>query len=71
MSEQETEHDQGESDADNREAAGRYAANLSRLIARVREQFRAPEMVFVYGYVEEPNNKRWGWIPLGALKPKN
>lgn len=28
------------------------------------------KMVFVYGYVEEGSGKRWGWIPLGALKPK-
>ena len=33
----------------------------------------AGKMIFVYGYVETPDGpggeKRWGWIPLGALKP--
>jgi hypothetical protein len=28
------------------------------------------KMVFVYGYVAETGGKRWGWIPLGALKPR-
>jgi hypothetical protein len=29
------------------------------------------KMVFVYGYVDEGSGaKRWGWIPLSALKPK-
>jgi hypothetical protein len=28
------------------------------------------KMVFFYGYVDEGSGKRWGWIPLGALKPK-
>ncbi len=29
------------------------------------------KMIFVYGYVNTPGGKRWGWIPLGALKPKS
>lgn len=28
------------------------------------------KMIFVYGYVETPSGNRWGWIPLGSLKPK-
>jgi hypothetical protein len=28
------------------------------------------KMTFVYGYIDESPNKRWGWIPLDALKPK-
>lgn len=28
-------------------------------------------MRFVYGYVETQGTKRWGWMPLGALKLKN
>ena len=28
------------------------------------------KMIFVYGYVDEIGGKRWGWIPLSALKPK-
>ncbi len=27
------------------------------------------KMEWVYGYVDEKPNKRWGWVPLGALKP--
>lgn len=45
---------QGESDADETEWAVGYAANLSHFIARVREQFQAPDMVFVYGFVLSP-----------------
>jgi len=45
---------QGESDAETEAAAVSYAANLSRLIARVREQFHAPDLVFVYGFVLQP-----------------
>ena len=31
----------------------------------------AAKMQFVYGYIDEGNGaKRWGWIPLGALRPK-
>jgi len=45
---------QGEADA--RDIAGldnsnAYAKNLKHFIARVREQFATPEMLFVYGYV--------------------
>ncbi|MES2465336.1 MAG: hypothetical protein V4671_32620, partial [Armatimonadota bacterium] len=28
------------------------------------------KMTFVYGYIDEGTRKRWGWIPLDALKPK-
>lgn len=28
------------------------------------------KMIFVYGYVDVAGSKRWGWIPLDALKPK-
>lgn len=28
------------------------------------------KMYFVYGYVNTPSGKRWGWIALGALKPR-
>ena len=28
-------------------------------------------MIFVYGYVAAAGEKRWGWLPLGALKPKS
>lgn len=28
----------------------------------------AAKMIFVYGYVAAGNNKRWGWIPLDALR---
>ncbi len=29
------------------------------------------KMVFVYGYVDTPGGKRWGWIALDALKAKS
>ena len=29
------------------------------------------QMIFVYGYVAIENDKRWGWIPLDALKLKS
>lgn len=29
------------------------------------------KMRFVYGYVETQGKKEWGWMALGALKPKN
>ena len=44
---------QGESDADEKKA-GAYGANLAHLIARVRQQFNCPEMLFVYGQVLPP-----------------
>lgn len=31
----------------------------------------AGKMTFVYGYVDIRAGKRWGWIPLDALKPKS
>ena len=46
---------QGESDSKG-DAAGAYGANLAHFIARVREQFHASELVFVYGYVMPPPN---------------
>jgi hypothetical protein len=49
---------QGESDAAT--AAHEYAANLTHFIARVREQFHVPDLVFVYGYVCPPPGKRQG-----------
>lgn len=42
---------QGESD---KKAAEAYGANLAHFIGRVREQFHAPDLVFVYGYVLPP-----------------
>ena len=47
---------QGESDANKEQTASDYGKNLARLIARVREQFQVPEMLFVYGYVLPPPN---------------
>ncbi len=49
---------QGESDADFLKPSQDYAANLARFIARVREQFRSPDMVFVYGFVLPFPNKQ-------------
>jgi hypothetical protein len=31
----------------------------------------AGKMIFVYGYVDILQGKRWGWIPLDALKLKS
>lgn len=31
----------------------------------------AGKMIFVYGFVDTPGGKRWGWIPLEALKLKS
>ncbi len=31
----------------------------------------AGKMFFVYGYVDTRTGKRWGWIPLDALKLKS
>ncbi len=43
---------QGENDADKGgPAASEYGQNLAHFIARVREQFHAPDLLFVYGYV--------------------
>ena len=47
---------QGESDSKG-DPAGAYGANLAHFIARVREQFQSPGLVFVYGYVMPPPNK--------------
>jgi hypothetical protein len=47
---------QGESDAKNEGTASDYGKNLARFIARVREQFQAPDMLFIYGYVLPPPN---------------
>lgn len=30
----------------------------------------AGKMIFVYGFIDTPPGKRWGWIPLDALKSK-
>ena len=48
---------QGESDTKSADAAGAYGKNLAHFIARVREQFHSPDMLFVYGYVLPPPNK--------------
>ncbi len=47
---------QGEGDAKKGETASDYGKNLARFIARVREQFQAPDMLFIYGYVLPPPN---------------
>ena len=51
---------QGENDAkvteQDQKAADNYGKNLAHFIARVREQFHAPDMLFVYGYVLPPPN---------------
>jgi len=44
---------QGESDIGNGYAR-QYAANLTHFTGRVRQQFSAPEMRFVYGYIYPP-----------------
>jgi hypothetical protein len=46
---------QGESDRKG-DAAAEYGKNLAHFIGRVREQFNAPDMLFVYGYVLPPPN---------------
>ncbi|MBC7913251.1 MAG: hypothetical protein H7Y07_03920 [Pyrinomonadaceae bacterium] len=45
---------QGESDADKLEQNTNYGKNLAHFIQRVRQQFDAPKMKFVYGYVYPP-----------------
>ncbi|MGA2052203.1 MAG: sialate O-acetylesterase, partial [Opitutales bacterium] len=45
---------QGENDAYDLATASQYGANLAHFIQRVREQFNAPGLVFVYGYVLPP-----------------
>ena len=48
---------QGENDADlGGQTAASYGQNLSALIARVRAQWGAPNMLFVYGYVYPKSN---------------
>lgn len=48
---------QGEADADlGASAASDYGKNLSALVARVRSQWGAPNMLFVYGYVYPKSN---------------
>ncbi len=52
---------QGENDADKAGVnAAAYGKNLAHFIARVREQFHAPDLVFVYGYVLPPPNDQPG-----------
>ena len=52
---------QGENDADKEGVhAAAYGKNLAAFIARVREQFHAPDLVFVYGYVLPPPNDQPG-----------
>ena len=45
---------QGEGDSKIERSASDYGKNLAHLIARLREQFQAPDMLFVYGYVLPP-----------------
>lgn len=45
---------QGENDADDLVQSGNYGKNLIHFIKRVREQFDASKMKFVYGYVYPP-----------------
>jgi hypothetical protein len=47
---------QGESDTKSQAAAAAYGRNLAHFIARVRQQFGAPNLLFVYGYVLPPPN---------------
>lgn len=47
---------QGESDAKTEQSASDYGKNLAHFITRVREQFHAPDMLFIYGYVLPPPN---------------
>jgi len=47
---------QGEGDAKTEESASEYGKNLAHFITRVREQFQAPDMLFIYGYVLPPPN---------------
>lgn len=48
---------QGENDAISKDSASiKYAQNLTHFIKRVRKQFNAPKMPFVYGYVLPPPN---------------
>lgn len=51
---------QGENDADNAAESVNYGRNLSYFITRVRNQFDAPKMKFVYGYVYPPPNAGLG-----------
>ena len=52
---------QGEGDADKGgDTAAAYGKNLSHFIKRVRQQFGAPGMLFIYGYVYPPPNKSEG-----------
>lgn len=52
---------QGEADADlGGAAAAQYGQNLAKLIGRVREQWAAPGMLFVYGYVYPASNEGAG-----------
>ena len=47
---------QGEGDAKKEKTASDYGKNLARFIARVREQFQAPDVLLIYGYVLPPPN---------------
>jgi hypothetical protein len=51
---------QGENDAESASSANDYGKNLAAFIGRVREQFQAPNMTFVYGYVLPPPNSGAG-----------
>ena len=48
---------QGEADADiGGTASSQYGQHLAALIARVREQWQVPDMLFIYGYVYPKSN---------------
>lgn len=52
---------QGEADADlGGSASAQYGQNLAAFIGRVREQWAAPGMLFVYGYVYPASNEGTG-----------
>ncbi len=52
---------QGEGDADvGGEVSEKYGTNLAHFIARVREQLKCPDMLFVYGYVYPAPNVKPG-----------
>lgn len=52
---------QGENDADKGDTvSARYGQHLRHFISRVRAQFKAPKMLFIYGYVYPPPNTGQG-----------
>ncbi len=51
---------QGEGDAEKSETAVLYAQHLQHFIQRIRQQFDAPGLLFIYGYVLPPPNNYAG-----------